>query len=414
MKLSILIATVPEREEQFLKLLHRINKLIGSKDIQIVINNKPRYDKPGGISVGEKRQELIDAAIGKYIAFVDDDDDVTDNFIEEVYPLLDKDVDVICPRVLAKIDGKDFIIDQSIYNEIEQLNHFGLTKRYPSILSVYLRDKALGAKFDSINNGEDFKWSKQLQLSNEIKVESTWFVYNYDSDKTIASKALNKCIVTFSNTPDYDAKVERLKESVKDQNIKVIHYKTYEEISCKPHSEYPYAFKPYSIQKAREAGYNCILWLDSPIVVTKPLDRVFKYIVDHGILLFDNIGWSMGSYTNDNCLAHFNITREDSFDIKMVMACAMGFDFNNKKTVEVFDTYLGYAHTNAYQGEWNNDNKTESNHPGVRGHRHDQSVISCIAHKKQVPLLHPNNTFIAYHGNEGMLPHAETLCLLSV
>ena len=415
MKLSILIPTIKEREQQFKKLYNRLQRLVSHyEDIEIVYNDAPRYDEPNGLTVGEKRQSLVDAAYGKYILFVDDDDDVMDWIIKELYPLLDKDVDVINANVDAYIDGKLHVIDQSIYNNIEQLS-LGVTKRKPLLMSVYNRESLIksGAKFPSINNGEDAEWAKQMNLKTEIKVNSVWHVYKFSSTNTVASKATRRCIVTFSNTERYNILAERLRESVKPYGIDFIHYKSFEEIGCKSHDEYPYAFKPYSIQRAREQGYNSILWLDSAIHLTKSPEDVFKYIESNGVMLFDNLGWSMGSYTSDKCLPHFGISREYSFDIKMVMACAMGFNFNTKIGTETFDTYLGFAHTECYQGAWNNDSRSVSIDERVKGHRHDQSVISCIVFKKELILLHPNQTFIAYYGNEGMLPHAESVCLIS-
>lgn len=399
MKLSILIATVKERHEQFKALHDKLSRMIEGKDIEILYDDAPRYDEPNGLTVGEKRQALIDRAAGKYICFVDDDDDVTWPFIEEVYPLLDNDVDVINANVLAYIDGVKHIIDQSIYYESEPLQA-EVTKRYPSVMSVWNRKTTNKARFKPMNNGEDFDWTKAMNPQSEIKVDSIWQIYNYSSSKTIASKADRRCIVTFSNTSRYDALAYRLRQTAECEGIDFIHYKTYEEIGCKPHTEYPYAFKPYSIQKAREQGYNNILWLDSAIYLSKNPEKVFKFIKDNGVMLFDNIGFSIASYTHDECLAHFNMSKVEAERAKMVMACAMGFNFNTEIGTKTFDEYLGFAHTNAYQGSWSN-------------HRHDQSVISCIAHKKGIELLHPNQTFIAYEGNEGMLPHAETVCLIS-
>jgi hypothetical protein len=229
----------------------------------------------------------------------------------------------------------------------------------------------------------------------------------------VANKATRRYIVTFSNTPRYDVLTERLKETATKYGYDFIHYTSFDQIGCKPHSEYPYAFKPYAIQRAREQGYNSILWLDSAIYLTQSPIEVFKYIEENGVMLFDNIGWSMGSYTSDKCLPHFEISREYSFDVKMVMACAMGFNFNTKIGTETFDTYLGFAHTECFQGAWNNHGWAVSSDDRVRGHRHDQSVISCIAFKKGLTLLHPNQTFIAYEGNAGMLPHASSVCLIS-
>jgi len=400
MLLSILIPTIEDRKEDFEKLYNRIKSLM-FEGVEILYDNLPRYDLPNGISVGEKRQRLINRAKGKYLVFVDDDDNIEDNFFKLIKKHLNEDYDVITYKINAYIDGKKYLIDQSIYHENEQLKE-GITKRYPSTQSIFKTEIAKRQKFTNINCGEDFKWTMSLDLKKEKKIYAALQVYNYDSKKTVASSSFKRAIVTFSNTEKYNAQVEIMKESIKKfaPDIDFIHYTNYEEIGCKPHSEYPYAFKPYSIHKANQQGYNQILWLDSPIHLIKSIDKIWQKLNVDKIILFDNIGFSIADYTHDICLAHFEINRTEAKEHPMVMACAMAFDFRDDSMRNVFDTYLGYAHTNAYQGEWSN-------------HRHDQSVISCIAYKRNIKLLHPNSTFIAYDNHPGHLPHADSVCLIS-
>ena len=410
MKLSLLICTVEERKEQFEALKAKLSKMIeGYGGIEIISDCSPRYDEPGGLTVGEKRQLLIDLADGKYICFVDDDDDVTDNFIKELHPLLSQDVDVINAKVCAYINGNKHIIDQSIYYENEQL-HEGETKRYPSVMSVWSRALTKKVRFKPMNCGEDFDWTKQMNPQSEIKVYTTWQIYNYSDEHTIVSKSPKRCIVTFSNTERYNRLAERLKETAKPFGYDFIHFKTFDEINCREHSQHPYAFKPYAIHKCRDLGYNSILWIDSAIYLTQDPIKVFQYIERNGYMLFDNIGHNMGTYTNDDCLSHFNISRSDSFNIKMVMACSMGFNFHNKEATKVFEEWMGKAYSTAFQGAheqigW--DGKT-------KGHRHDQSAISCIAHNKSLSLIHPSETFIVYNSwSQSEMPRAETVCMIS-
>ena len=190
MKLSILICTVPEREIKFNNLYNRLQNLCKGYDIEILFNDKPRYDAEGGISVGEKRQSLIDQSIGNFFIFIDDDDDVTDDFIKIIYPHLLKKYDAITSKTLAYIDNEKFIIDTSIFYISEQLNHGGTeTKRYPSVSSIWNRKLTKKVKFNKINNGEDFEWSMRLKPKKEKKLLDTLYFYNYSTEHTIASKA---------------------------------------------------------------------------------------------------------------------------------------------------------------------------------------------------------------------------------
>lgn len=80
MKLSILILSIPSRLSNFLptllqNLLKQAEPFKNQVEILTLIDNKVR-------SIGKKRQNLIDIAEGEYIAFIDDDDRVSDNYIE--------------------------------------------------------------------------------------------------------------------------------------------------------------------------------------------------------------------------------------------------------------------------------------------------------------------------------------------
>jgi hypothetical protein len=190
MKLSILICTVTERKIKFNTLLNKLNNLCKGYDIEILYNNKPRYDAKNGISVGEKRQSLIDKSTGDFFIFIDDDDDVTDDFINIIYPHLQKKYDVITSKTIAYIDNEKFIIDTSIFYTNEQLNHEGEeTKRYPSVSSIWNRKLIKKVRFKKINNGEDFQWSMRLKPKTEKKLEDILYLYNFSTENTIASKA---------------------------------------------------------------------------------------------------------------------------------------------------------------------------------------------------------------------------------
>lgn len=228
---------------------------------------------------------------------------------------------------------------------------------------------------------------------------------------------MKKAIVCFNNGVDrYIVKQKRQEESLKDVGFDGYYkcYSDFNEINSKPHTTVPYQFKAKAIQKIREQGYDLVLWMDSPVYATKSLDKVFEYIKQNGILLFDNIGFTIGDFTSDHCLGIMDMTRDESFKQPMVMACVMGFDFTNENTCKVFDEYLRLSDVyGAYEGDWINDKFQVSKDYRVKGHRHDQSVISILAAKNNIPLTHPNSTFFAYFNNPGHLPHADSVCLIS-
>jgi hypothetical protein len=67
-KLSILIATLGERKDRFTAL---VDKLVSqaNDDVEIIA-----YFNNGELPLGDIRQALVDEAVGQYVCFIDDDD----------------------------------------------------------------------------------------------------------------------------------------------------------------------------------------------------------------------------------------------------------------------------------------------------------------------------------------------------
>jgi hypothetical protein len=224
-----------------------------------------------------------------------------------------------------------------------------------------------------------------------------------------------QCIVSFADgTGSYRKKLQRLEQSMKGNfSGDLLLFTDYKEIGSPRHDEIPYAFKPYAIQKAIDLGYEQILWCDSPIYAKQNIQPVFDHIKEHGYVFFDNIGYSLGDYTNDKTLEYFGISREESWKVKMIMACCMGFDADyDSDPSGLFQTYKRLA-KELYPGEWDNDDLTESTDRRVKGHRHDQSVMSAIIHTEKYDILKGQDTFFAYESHRQVMPIADSVCLFS-
>lgn len=223
-----------------------------------------------------------------------------------------------------------------------------------------------------------------------------------------------KCVVSFADgTGSYQKKMLRLEQSLNGNfDGDFFGFKSYELIGCEPHSVIPYKFKPYAIQKAIDLGYEQILWVDSPVYAKQSIEPVFDHIAKHGYLFFDNIGFSLGDYTNDKTIEHFKINRDESWKVKMIMACVMGFDFTKTPVQDIFKQYLSVANE-LYPGEWDNGDLTESQDRRVKGHRHDQSVMSAILYKEGFEVLKGQDTFFAYEEHRKVMPIADSVCLFS-
>src|SRR5688500_10762390 len=103
--LSILIPTVPRRVETFFpRLIKKLEAQItepGSVEILGLYDNKLT-------TVGGKRNLLLDAARGDFLVFLDDDDDVCDDYLATLLPVLRAfpETDVVTYWQCCTIDGR--------------------------------------------------------------------------------------------------------------------------------------------------------------------------------------------------------------------------------------------------------------------------------------------------------------------
>jgi hypothetical protein len=231
-----------------------------------------------------------------------------------------------------------------------------------------------------------------------------------------------QCVVSFADSAgSYRKKLQRLEQSLKGNfDGDFLGFTDYKQIGSPRHDEIPYAFKPYAIQKAIDLGYEQILWCDSPLWAVKSIQPVFDYIEKEGYVFFDNIGHPLGMWCNDRTLKNFGIDREESFHVRQIMACCMGMAANHgdkykyRGKIEPKDIFSDYKGNRAfYIGEWENDELTESQDRRVRGHRHDQAVMSCVLHTNNVPILKGQDTFFAYYAHREVMEISDSVCLYS-
>jgi glycosyltransferase involved in cell wall biosynthesis len=185
MLLSILICSIHEREEKLKRLIKKLNNTFEDVEIQTYIDDKQ-------LSVGTKRNCLLNDAKGKYICFVDDDDDVCDNYIALLREGCLSDADCINLNGIITTNGdnpKLFIhsLKYNYYFEKDDVYY-----RPPNHLNTIKKSLVENFKFPNINNGEDTDWAMQIckskVLKNEYEIKQVIYHYLYDTDKTSTQK----------------------------------------------------------------------------------------------------------------------------------------------------------------------------------------------------------------------------------
>ena len=115
-KLTIAIPSIPSRKRQFLQPMYaKLMSQIGDiKDVEVlsIMDNKT-------MSIGRKRSLLFKIAQGKYTCIIDDDDDVSDDFVDTLRFIINDqlDVDVISYDQEAVISGKSWLIRSSLKHD---------------------------------------------------------------------------------------------------------------------------------------------------------------------------------------------------------------------------------------------------------------------------------------------------------
>lgn len=187
--LSILIATIPERHERFTKLYNELMRQKAMFDtfhdtlgeIEIVVNSGKKF-LHGGLSIGKKREALVQEASGTYLCFLDDDDTVSPNYIEALMRMCAKGHDICTFRAIIKMATFWTILEMKLdYTENEQITPVKTVTRPPwhicPVKSVY----AKLFQFPDLNNAEDFVWVEKVLscCKTETHTDEVLFQYNH-------------------------------------------------------------------------------------------------------------------------------------------------------------------------------------------------------------------------------------------
>jgi hypothetical protein len=182
--LSILTPSVPERIDSHLKtLLEKLKKQIGDKNVEhlVFLDNKKR-------SIGYKREALVDIAKGKYMAFVDDDDDISDDYVDSLLEGTKSNADVITFKQKCLVNNNiPSVINFSLNNKVNQ-EYFpnSIIQRMPFHVCAWRSEIAKKHKFTDKNYSEDWFWSQQLikDAKTEYHIDKIIHTYIYSDDVT--------------------------------------------------------------------------------------------------------------------------------------------------------------------------------------------------------------------------------------
>jgi|SRR3990167_7922771 len=181
MKLSILIPSLISRASELNNLREKITRQCAENNLYDDVEIISSVDN-GELTIGEKRNELLQRAKGEYVCYIDDDDDISNEYLKLIFNKIRPD----CCSLTGVItwDGeRSEIFEHSIKYREYKTNETGIPKyeRYPNHLNVIRTDIAKQFKFPEINHGEDTDFATQIFKSGLLKTESviSEILYHY-------------------------------------------------------------------------------------------------------------------------------------------------------------------------------------------------------------------------------------------
>jgi glycosyltransferase involved in cell wall biosynthesis len=199
-KLSILVITVPNRLRYFYPRLmtQLIDQTKHRNDVEVLslFDNKTR-------SIGAKRQAILDLCQGEYVVFIDDDDRISDDYVEEIIKAIKNNPDCDCVVFdnLTSIDGGAPILCkygiEFEYGYIDSSNPQKGWRGKPAHTMVYKSSIAKRHKYTDMGSGEDVDWVKRacLDIKKQVRIDKTLYFYEANYRTTSESGNLPDSVI---------------------------------------------------------------------------------------------------------------------------------------------------------------------------------------------------------------------------
>jgi hypothetical protein len=196
-ELSICVLTVPSRfVTSFPVIIEKLARQAQGKAVEVLalLDNKCS-------SIGRKRNLLLSHAKGRFITFVDDDDDIAYDYVTALLEAIhqDPDVDCIVFDAWVTLDGGDGRLCR--YGiEYEDHDTPDAYYRKPNHICCLRRDIVGLVPFEDISYHEDFQWAKAIhpRLQRQARIARTLYSYQYSSTGSESRRASSESWLAFA------------------------------------------------------------------------------------------------------------------------------------------------------------------------------------------------------------------------
>jgi len=176
MKLSVLILWLTERNTS--RILKKLDEqCVWQVEILSLIDNRRS-------TVSDKRNILINLCKWDYVSFVDDDDDVSDDYIVSLLKWIEHWTDVVNFKVWISINWweyKDVLYSKDYNNEDKDWKYYRMPNHIMCI------KKELAKKFPYKNiawEDTDFAIRINDSIKTEYNIDKTLYYYNFSSENS--------------------------------------------------------------------------------------------------------------------------------------------------------------------------------------------------------------------------------------
>jgi glycosyltransferase involved in cell wall biosynthesis len=180
-QLAILIPTLPIRIDGYTRLIKKLNQQIIQNNLTDKIQIISFCDTKD-VTVGVKRNWLLEKSNSKYVCFLDDDDDISNNYIKSLYEATLQGAD--CVTFLGEHHDNGKITDFSISTmHSRNYNDTNCFYRLPNHLCPVKREIAIACMFTDKNFGEDSDYAEKINrvIKNEFHIKEKLYFYLFNS-----------------------------------------------------------------------------------------------------------------------------------------------------------------------------------------------------------------------------------------
>lgn len=188
--LSVLICTIQERGDDFLELWDHFEKLRNGlpdslkKKVEVIAISDNRK-----MTIGDKRNLLLDESVGDYVCFVDDDDWVSNNYLLKILWEIKKGPDAVgfyvkCENYPAP--GQSRLAKVGLLN-VGWTEENGEIYRPPYHKTPVKASIAKAARFPSISYAEDAAYSNIIKphIKTVEFIPESLYIYNAPSNPNL-------------------------------------------------------------------------------------------------------------------------------------------------------------------------------------------------------------------------------------